>query len=309
MKGKTSLELIGNTPMVALRNIWKGKGNLYAKLESVNPGGSIKDRAALEIIKYAYSKGFLKKGQTVVEMTSGNMGAGLAVVCNMMGNPFIAVMPKGNSPERKVMLEGFGAKVVLIDQVDGTPGNVTGADVKKADEEARKLAKDLKAYYVDQFNNPGSVLGHLNSTGPEIYNDLKGKVDVFVAAVGSGGTFVGASTYLKGKSPSIKCIAVEPEKAAILSGKKIEDPKHIMQGIGYGLIPPHWNPSLCDWVETVSNEEVRDFKQRLAKEEGLYVGFSAAANVCAAIKVLKKLDDNINVVTVLCDHGLKYPAL
>jgi len=306
MFGKNSLDLIGKTPLVSLKNIWKGKGNLYAKLESVNPGGSIKDRAALQIINLAYSKGLLQKGQYVVEMTSGNMGAGLAVVCNMMGNPFIAVMPKGNSPERKVMLEGFGAKVILTDQVDGTPGNVTGNDVKKADEEARKLAKELGAYYVDQFNNPGSVLGHLYTTGPEVYNDLNGAINVFVSVVGSAGTFVGTSKYLKSQNPSIKCVAVEPEKAAILSGKKIEDPKHVIQGVGYGLIPPHWEPSLCDWIEVVSNEEAKEYKVRLAKEEGLYVGYSAAANVCASIKVLEKLDQEVNVATMLCDHGLKY---
>ena len=197
MLKQNSLQLIENTPLIELAKIHRGEGKLYAKAEFVQPGGSLKDRAALHIIRDAYESGALEKGQPVVEMTSGNMGAGLAVVCNMFGNPFTAVMSEGNSPARVKMLEGFGATVNLVSQVDGLPGMVTEKDIKSATLKAQLLADQTGAFYVDQFNNSSSLNAHYRGTGPEIWNDLHGRLTAFVAAAGSGGTFIGASRYFK----------------------------------------------------------------------------------------------------------------
>lgn len=305
---ENALDLIGNTPLIALRRIYLGPGNLFAKVEFMQPGGSIKDRAALKIIKLAYQAEKLVKGQIVVEMTSGNMGAGLAVVCNVMGNPFIAVMSSGNSPQRAKMLHSLGAEVMLVPQVDGSPGQVTGKDIAAAVAKAKELAQTRSAFYVDQFNHPGSILAHEEGTGPEIWNALSGKVDAFVAAVGSGGTFIGTSRFLKRENPQIVCVAVEPEGADILAGNPLAKSTHIIQGIGYGIIPPHWDPKLVDIFIAVSDHEAEEYRKLLAVKEGVYIGFSSAANVCAAVKVLKKnvLNREPNVVTVLCDTGLKY---
>ena len=304
-----SLELIENTPLVELRSIAaESGGRLYAKAEFVQPGGSIKDRAALHIIRDAYDNGKLTRGQAVVEMTSGNMGAGLAVVCNMFHNPFTAVMSAGNSPARARMLESLGARVVLVDQVDGAPGQVTGPDIGAATEKAVALAEETGAFYVDQFNNPSSTAAHRRGTGPEIYRDLGKDLTAFVAAVGSGGTFTGTSEYLKQQSSGIICAAVEPEGAEILAGKPITNPKHNMQGIGYGIAVPHWDNNLVDHYLAVNSEEAEHFRRELAVQEGLYVGYSAAANVCAALKLMAsgRAGDKPVVATILCDTGLKY---
>lgn len=302
----STLNLIHNTPLIFLDKISADlPGKIYAKAEHLQPGGSVKDRAAYQIILDAYHNGSLKKGQTVVEMTSGNMGAGLALVCRQFGNPFVAVMSEGNSPERRKILSAFGAELILTKQVDGSPGMVTGADIGQAIDVAKDIARNRNAFYADQFNNPSCIKAHFNHTGPEILVDLP-EADVFIASVGSGGTFIGASKYLKSVNLNIKCIAVEPEKSAILKTGKVDDPKHIIQGTAYGLIPPHWDESLADDFITVSDEEVIDMKKRLSKEQGLYVGYSSAANVIAAQKYLKAQTKPLNIVTVLCDSGYKY---
>ena len=302
----STLNLIHNTPLIFLDKISSAlPGKIYAKAEHLQPGGSVKDRAAYQIILDAYENGSLKKGQTVVEMTSGNMGSGLALVCRQFGNPFIAVMSEGNSPERRNILSAFGAKIILTKQVDGSPGMVTGADIALAVKVAKDIAQNRNAFYADQFNNPSCITAHFNHTGPEIFRDLP-DADVFIASVGSGGTFIGTSKYLKSVNPNIKCIAVEPEKAAILKTGKVEDPKHIIQGTAYGLIPPHWDVALADDFITVSDEEVMNMKKRLSSDQGLYVGYSAAANVIAAQKYLLAKEQALNVVTVLCDSGYKY---
>jgi cysteine synthase A len=305
---KGSLELIGNTPLIELRRIHPGPGKVYAKAEFLQPGGSIKDRAALQIIKDAYESGALAKGQPVVEMTSGNMGAGLAVVCNAFGNPFTAVMSEGNSPNRARMLAALGANVVLTPQADGAPGHVTGLDIAAATEKAIAISRESGAYYVDQFNNPSGIVAHLCGTGPEIWADLGRAMTAFVAAVGTGGTFVGISQFLKLKSPGIICAAVEPEGAEILAGKPVTNPTHNMQGIGYGMKVPHWRPQLVDHYLVVSSEEASQWRERLARIEGLHVGYSAAANVCAAGKLAASgLAGTTPVIaTILCDTGLKY---
>jgi cysteine synthase A len=304
---------ICNTPLIELRHTCPGEGRILAKMEFVQPGGSVKDRAALKIIKDAYENGKLSKGQPVVEMTSGNMGAGLAVVCGAVNNPFIAAMSEGNSPERVRILKALGAEVVLVPQADGTPGKVTGNDIAKAVEKAKEMAKEKNAFYVDQFNNPSSVSAHYTTTGPEIRRDLEGKLDAFVASIGSGGTFIGTSRFLKEQDKGIFCAAVEPEKAAILEKGRVENPKHIIQGTGYSLVPPHWDPDLVDEIITVTDEEVENQTRLLARNEGLYVGYSSGANVCAALKLIKSglLEKNKNpvVVTVLCDTAYKYAEL
>jgi cysteine synthase len=308
MKKNLTLDLITNTPLLRLDKISKGIGKIYAKLEYLQPGGSMKDRVALQIINDAYSANRLKKGQLVVEMTSGNMGAGLAVVCKQSGNPFIAVMSKGNSPERRRILKALGADVVLTDQVDGQPGMVTGKDIEFAECTAKAIAKERGGFYVDQFNNPSGIKAHFETTGPEIWNDLS-ELDVFMASVGSGGTFVGTSRYLKSKKKSIRCIAVEPENASILKTGKVINPKHIIQGTGYSLIPPLWDPGLADEIITVSDEEVEEMTKRLSSEQGLYVGYSSGANVKAALKYLEMVRSDRTIVTILCDYAYKYSDL
>jgi cysteine synthase len=304
---RNTLDLVGNTPLIELNNIGNKTGKIFAKAEFLNPGGSVKDRPALQIIKDAYKKGKLIKGQSVVEMTSGNMGAGLAIVCNVMGNPFTAVMSEGNSLARAKMLRALGANVILTKQIDGSPGNVTGEDIQFATKEATKISKETGAFYVDQFNNNSSITAHFNTTGPEIYNDLTKEVDCFIAAIGSGGTFIGTSNYLKSQLPKVKCLAVEPEGVEIHAGKKITNPKHNMQGIGYGFIVPHWDASIVDGFISVSSKEAEKYRKLLAEKEGLFVGYSAAANVCASVKLISshKLNNPV-IVTILCDSGMKY---
>ena len=299
-------ELIGNTPLIKLDNLLENN-NLYCKLESLNPGGSIKDRAALQIISDAYKSKKLKKGQPVIEMTSGNMGAGLAFVCKQYGNPFTAVMPKGNSPERLKFLKALGANIVLTDQIDGSSGMVTGKDIDHAMNVAKKLAFDINGFYVDQFHNPSSVSAHYNTTGPEILNDME-KIDVFIASIGSSGTFTGTSRYLKSQRKSIKCIAVEPAGAAILKTGKITDPRHIIQGTGYCRIPHHWDGGLADEIITVTDDEVRDATRKLSGQ-GLYVGYSSGANLAAAIEYTRNSAGNENIVTILFDTAYKYTDL
>ena len=277
-------------------------------MEFVQPGGSVKDRAARRIIEVAIEKHELTPGQPVVEMTSGNMGAGLAIVCGILRHPFIATMSEGNSPQRASMLRGLGAEVVLVPQVTGIPGNVTGEDIEAAAQAARDIAAERGAYFVNQFHALEGVKAHQLGTGPEILTALDNEVSAFVSVVGSGGTFVGSSRALKQANPEILCYAVEPEGTEVLAGKSITKPRHILQGIGYGIVPPLWEPKLPDGFLAVSDDEARHMQSLLAAREGLFVGYSSAANVVAAVKLASsgKVPPLGNVVTVLCDTGLKY---
>jgi cysteine synthase A len=304
-----AIEMIGDTPLVALHALAPAGSTLLAKAEFMNPGGSIKDRAARYIIESAYRSGTLHSGQPVVEMTSGNMGAGLAVVCAVMGNPFIAVLSRGNNKERARMLSALGAEVVLVDQVDGHAGQVTGSDIAAAALAARRIAQERGGFYVDQFNNIGSIEAHEKTTGPEVLAAAGTKLSAFVSVVGSGGTFVGVSRYLKRNLPAVVCAVVEPQGAAVLAGRSVTKARHILQGTGYGTVPPHWDHSLADHYLAVSDAEAEEFKSLLARREGLHVGHSSAANVCAASKLIATgvLGASPTVVTVLCDTGLKYP--
>lgn len=304
----SALDLIGRTPLVELRRLHPGPGRLLAKAEQVQPGGSVKDRAALRVLRDARESGRLAPGQPVIEMTSGNMGAGLAVVCGVLGHPFTAAMSAGNSPQRARMLEALGAEVVLVPQVDGRPGEVTGSDIRAATEVAVELAARRGAFYVDQFNNPSCLAAHEDGTGPEIWDALDGRLDAFVAIVGTGGTFLGTSRYLKRRRPGILCAAVEPAGAEVLAGKPLVKPKHLLQGTGYALVPPQWDPALADLFLAVSDEEATEWRRLLATREGLHAGFSSGANVCAAARLLAsgRLPPQATVVTILCDTGLKY---
>jgi cysteine synthase A len=304
----SAIELIGRTPIIALKRVYDGPGGVVAKAEFLQPGGSVKDRAAKAILSAAREDGRLRPGMPVVEMTSGNMGAGLAVVCAALGHPLVVTMSSGNSPARARMLEGLGAEVVLVPQVDGRPGQVTGQDVESAAEAARSIAQERNGFYVNQFHAAEGIATHQTTTGREILDQLGSSVDGWVAAVGTGSTFMGVARALKAANSATICAAVEPHGCAILRGDPVTKPRHMLQGTGYGLIPPHWDPSLMDVSLDVSDEEAEHWRRKLACREGLYVGYSAAANVCAAVKLLQSglLRTDAVVATVLCDTGLKY---
>lgn len=304
----SALDLIGRTPLVALDRLTEGlNGRVLAKVEYYNPGGSIKDRIALRMIEDAEKKGLLKKGGTVVELTSGNTGIGLAIVCAVKGYRMIAVMSEGNSVERRRMLEAFGAEVVLVPQVGGhRPGQVSKEDLEAVDRKTAELVKELNAFRPDQFNNPSNVEAHEFTTGEEIWEQTEGKVDIFVAIVGTGGTFVGVSRALKKHNPKIKAYAVEPANTPFIAGKEIKTTKHKLQGAGYALIPPLWQPELCDGFLTATDEEAITTARLLGTREGICAGFSSGANVACALKLAREVEKGTTIVTILCDTGLKY---
>ena len=217
-------------------------------------------------------------------------------------------MSRGNSPQRAQMLAALGAEVVLADQVDGQPGQVTGRDIASAEEAAKRIAGERDGFFVDQFRNPGCVEAHEKSTGPEILGALGDSLSAFVSIVGTGGTFLGVSRFLKSRRPGIICAVVEPQGARVLAGQTVTNPKHLLQGGGYGYIPPQWDARLADQYLAVADAEALEYKRLLAHREGLHVGFSAAANVCAAAKLIKSgmLPKDAHVATILCDTGLKY---
>ncbi len=304
----SSLDIVTNTPLIALDRIHAGPGRLLAKAEFLQPGGSVKDRAARAILLAAKADGRLRPGAPVVEMTSGNMGAGLAVACAVLGHPLVVTMSAGNSPPRARMLEALGAEVVLVPQVDGAPGQVTGADVAAAAAVAQRLAAERQGFYVDQFNAHEGVIVHETTTGPEIWAQTGGKVDAWVATVGSGATFIGVAAALRQRNPRIICAAVEPLGCQPLAGLSVQKPRHLLQGTSYGSVPPHWDAHLMDASLSVEDDEVEHWKGILATQEGLHVGYSAAANVCATSALLRsgRLPIDAVAVTVLCDTGLKY---
>jgi cysteine synthase len=304
----SALGLIGNTPLLALDRVHPGPGRLLAKAEFMQPGGSVKDRAARAILLAARADGRLAPGAPVVEMTSGNMGAGLAVACAAFGHPLVVAMSSGNSPQRARMLEALGAEVVLVPQRDGAPGQVTGADVTAAAETARRIATERGGFYVDQFHAPDGVRAHAETTGPEIWEQSAGRVDAWVAAVGTGATFLGVAAALRARNPRVLCAAVEPEGCQPLAGLPVRKPRHLIQGTSYGSIPPHWSDGVMDLSLPVTDQEVERWRRVLATQEGLHVGYSAAANVAAAAALLRsgRLAADATAVTVLCDTGLKY---
>ncbi|MCC0629206.1 MULTISPECIES: PLP-dependent cysteine synthase family protein [unclassified Clostridioides] len=303
-------EAIGNTHMLCLSKIvneFGVEGNIYAKMEYLNPGFSKKDRVALQIITEAENSGLLVPGQAVVELTSGNTGTGLAIACACKGYKFIACMSKGNSMERARMMKALGAEVVLVDQMPSSVhGQVSGEDLALVEIEAQRIAKERNAFRADQFNLEACNHAHENYTAEEMWEQLDGNIDVFVDFLGSGSTFAGCSKALKKHNPSIKCYVVEPETAAIYSGKEITDQGHKIQGGGYSMDLPLVDKKLIDGYIQVTDDEATDVARKLAKLEGVFAGFSSGANVCAAIKLLKSTEKGKNIVLTLNDSGLKY---
>ncbi|MBQ1483168.1 MAG: cysteine synthase A [Erysipelotrichaceae bacterium] len=298
---KTSVsELIGNTPLMELRHIEEKyglKARLYGKLEYLNATGSIKDRIARKMIEDAQEKGILKKGSVIIEPTSGNTGIGLAAVGTSLGYEVIIVMPETFSVERRKLIRAYGARIVLSDGSKGMKGAI---------EKANELAAQYEGAFIpSQFDNPANAKAHYETTGPEIWNDLGGKVDIFVSAVGTGGTITGTGSYLKEKNKDIKVIAVEPAASPVLSGGKAGP--HKIQGIGAGFVPKVLDTSVYDEVVTVSNEDALKTGAMFGKTEGLLVGISSGAALRAAIEEGKKEENaGKNIVVILPDSGDRY---
>lgn len=309
---KSVIETIGGTPLVELSRLVKKtdgvEGQILAKLEYLNPGYSKKDRIGLQMIEDAEKSGALKPNQTVIELTSGNTGTGLAIVCTIKGYPFVAVMSKGNTDERARMMRALGAKVVLVDQAPGAPpGQVSGESVALVEKETERLTRKLNAFRADQFELDGNWRAHYSHTGREIIEQTKGKIDAFCDFVGSGGSFAGISKVLKEYNSKILCYIVEPESAAVLAGKKITNPDHKIQGGGYSMADLKYLRDIkVDGYIQVSNEEAIEASRRLAKEEALFAGFSSGANVAAALKLLEGTMKGKTIVCLLTDSGLKY---
>ncbi len=292
-----ALDLIGRTPLVRLARITGGKGaDVCGKLESSNVAGSVKDRPALSMILAAERSGALGEGSTVIEATSGNTGISLAMICAVRGYRCIIVMPEDMSAARRYLLKSYGAKVVLTAAEDGMAGAV---------EQAERLLKTTPgAMMCGQFENPANPDIHAKTTAEEIWEATGGKVDAFVAGVGTGGTITGVGRVLKKRNPDIRIVAVEPRASAVLSGGK--PGLHGIQGLGAGFIPAVLDTKLVDEVLTVTDLAAERMTQRLAREEGLLLGPSSGANVHAALEVSRRLKAEQRVVTILCDGGERY---
>lgn len=301
-------QAVGWTPLVAIDRLAAGlPARVAVKLEYFSPGASIKDRPALAVLERAEKEGLLKKGQFVVEKTSGNMGAGLAWACAVKGYKFIAVLSAGNTPERSQMIRAFGAKVVKIKQAKGgKPGLVTREDLELVEVEVQRLVKRLKAYRPDQFANPASSLAHEVGTGPEIWAQTSGKVTHFCSFVGSSGTMIGTSRALKSYNSKVRCFSVEPAQTAFLAGRTIRSTQHVIQGGGYAVRPEIYDAAVVDGYLTVTDAEAQRTARALASKEGIMGGFSGGANVAAALKLARDAAKGSLIVTVICDSGLKY---
>ena len=293
-------ELVGKTPLIRLSRFGAAAGvpgELIAKTEAKNPGGSAKDRVALEMLLSKERSGEISPGATVIEPTSGNTGIGLAMICAVRGYRAIIVMPSNMSKERVMLMRAYGAEVVLTDASLGMPGAIAKA------EELQKSTPN--SFIPGQFDNPDNPLAHYKTTGPEIYSDTDGEVDIFVAGVGTGGTISGVARYLKEKKPSVKIIAVEPKDSAVLSGG--ERGSHALQGIGAGFIPKNLDRNAYDEVVTVSKEDAFGAARLLAKSEGILAGISSGAALFAAAEVAKRAENKgKKIVVLLPDTGERY---
>lgn len=297
---KGAIELVGNTPLVEVTNIEKKeqlKARLLVKLEYFNPAGSVKDRVGKAMIEDAERTGRLKPGSVIIEPTSGNTGIGLAAVSAVKGYRMILTMPDTMSVERRNILKAYGAEIVLTPGEKGMSGAI---------EKAEELAKEIPDSFIPgQFDNPVNPRAHMESTGPEIWQDTDGQVDIFVASVGTGGTLTGTGTYLKEKNPRIKVIAVEPSTSAVLSGGNAGP--HKIQGIGAGFIPKVLDTRVYDEIITVDNEAPFATAKMLARTEGLLTGISAGAALYAAIEVARRPEnEGKTIVALLPDSGDRY---
>lgn len=293
-------ELIGNTPLYETVNLAKKEGlkaRLLLKLEAYNPAGSVKDRAAKEMLLDAQKRGVLKEGAVIIEPTSGNTGIGLAAIATMLGYRVILTMPETMSVERRNILKAYGAEIVLTEGSRGMSGAIAKAE---------ELAKELPNSFIPgQFDNAANARAHYKTTGPEIWEDTDGRVDVFVASVGTGGTITGTGRYLKEKNPKVKVVAVEPSDSPVLSGG--QPGPHKIQGIGAGFVPKVLDTKVYDDIMPVESEDAFAAAKALAKTEGLLVGISSGAALSAALK-LAKLEEYADktIVVLLPDHGDRY---
>ena len=294
------VELIGKTPLVKLSGYSKESGyfgEIAAKIEYFNPAGSVKDRVAISMLDDAEAKGMIKPGTVIIEPTSGNTGIGLAAIAAVRGYRLILTMPDTMSVERRKLLKAYGAEIVLTDGAQGMNGAIA---------KANELAKEIPdSFIAGQFVNPSNPKAHFESTGPEIWNDTDGKVDVFVCGVGTGGTLTGIGGYLKSMNPNVKIVAVEPENSAVLSGEKAGS--HKLQGIGAGFIPEILETELIDEVIKVADGDAYETCRALAKNEGLLVGVSSGAAAYAAAEIAKRPENDGKLIVVLLpDTGMRY---
>ena len=297
---KSAAELIGKTPLLELSNIEKKnnlKANILAKLEYFNPAGSVKDRIAFQMIEDAEKDGTLKPGATIIEPTSGNTGIGLASIATAKGYKAIIVMPETMSVERRNLMKAYGAELVLTEGAKGMKGAIAKAE---------ELAKDIPNSFIpSQFSNPANPAVHERTTGVEIWNDTDGKVDIFVAGVGTGGTISGTGAYLKSQNPNVKVVAVEPKSSPVLS-KGTAGP-HKIQGIGAGFVPDTLNTKIYDEIITVENEDAFETGRSIARNDGVLVGISSGAAVWAAIQLAKRPENKGKVIVALLpDTGERY---
>ena len=300
------LDLIGGTPILQLKSLDTGPCNLYVKMESNNPGGSIKDRVGLAIIEEAEKSGELQQGGTIIEATAGNTGIGLALVAALKGYKIILVIPDKMSREKILHLEGLGAEIIL------TRSDVPEGHPEYYQDVARKLASETPgSFLANQFSNPANPMAHRTSTAPEMWDQMEGKIDAVVAGVGSGGTLTGLAEFFKAKDPSICMVAADPEGSivadAVLKGNYAYDGgSWLVEGVGEDFIPDNFNTSLMDDAETVSDKEAFEVLQIILKEEGILGGSSSGTLVAAAAKWCRKQTEPKNVVTFICDTGNKY---
>lgn len=293
-------ELIGHTPLLRLNNMMKNHGakaEVLAKLEYFNPGGSVKDRVARQMIDDMEADGRLKPGGTIIEPTSGNTGIGLAAVCASRGYKLILTMPDTMSIERRKLAAVYGASVVLTPGAEGMPGAIAKAEA---------LAKEIPgAIVAGQFVNPSNPKAHVGTTGPEIWEDTEGRVDAFVAGAGTGGTITGTGLYLKEKNPAIQIVAIEPETSAVLSGRPAGP--HGLQGIGAGFIPEVLRTDVLDRIVCVTDAQALDTARELAKQEGILCGISAGAALYAALELASQPEwEGKRIVVLLPDTGERY---
>ena len=290
------LDLIGGTPMVRLnRVVPEGSAEVVGKMESLNPGGSVKDRIALSMIEAAEREGLIKPGDTIVEPTSGNTGIGLAMVAAVKGYKLIVTMPEDMSLARRDLLARYGVQVILTPAIEGMTGAVYAA---------QELVGKPEHFMLQQFENPANPEVHRRTTAEEVLEATEGRIDAFVAGVGTGGTITGVGEVLRQKLPELHITAVEPERSPVLQGGRAG--VHAIQGIGASFVPGILNREIYNEIIAISDQDAIDMSRRLCAEEGLLVGISAGANVVAAIQVAKRLGEGKRVVTVLCDTGERY---
>ena len=294
------LDMVGGTPLLEAGNLEREfglKAKILMKLEYLNPAGSVKDRIARAMILDAREKGLLKEGATLIEPTSGNTGIGLASMVASLGYRLILTMPETMSVERRNILKAYGAEIVLTDGARGMTGAI---------EKAKELAQEIPDSFIPgQFENPVNPKAHIETTGPEIWEDTKGKVDIFVAGVGTGGTITGVGTYLKEKNPNVKIVAMEPSDSPVLSGGK--PGPHKLQGIGAGFVPETLDTEIYDEILTIGSEEAFSGARQIAQKEGVLVGISSGAAFAAAVKLAKRPENEGKMIVVLLpDSGDRY---